>query len=83
MAIDAGFAGDSDSYGAESPYVVKAPGGYLMVYGGSDGEISRLHMASSSCVGVSETSGAAHSLQNFAPSRFSLPHAEQMAIRGV
>jgi hypothetical protein len=83
VAIDAGFAGDSDSYGAESPYVVKAPGGYLMVYGGSDGEISRLHMASSSCVGVSETSGAAHSLQNFAPSRFSLPHAEQMAIRGV
>jgi hypothetical protein len=39
--------------------------------------------SSSSCVGVAETSGAAHSLQNFALSRFSLSHAEQMAIRGV
>jgi hypothetical protein len=47
VAIDAGFAGDSDSYGAESPCVVKTPGGYLMVYGGSDGEISRPHMATS------------------------------------
>ena len=47
VAIDAGSAGDSDSYGAESPCVVKTPGGYLMVYGGSDGEISRLHMATS------------------------------------
>jgi hypothetical protein len=33
IAIDAGSAGDSDSYGAESPCVVKTPGGYLMVYG--------------------------------------------------
>jgi predicted GH43/DUF377 family glycosyl hydrolase len=47
IAIDAGFAGDSDSYGAESPCVVKTPGGYLMVYGGFDGETSRLHMATS------------------------------------
>jgi predicted GH43/DUF377 family glycosyl hydrolase len=47
VAIDAGFAGDSDSYGAESPCVVRTPGGYLMVYGGSDGEISRPHMATS------------------------------------
>ena len=47
VAIDAGFAGDSDSYGAESPCVVKTPGGYLMVYGGSDGDTSRLHMATS------------------------------------
>jgi hypothetical protein len=39
--------------------------------------------SSSSCVGVAETSGAAHSLQNFARSRFSPPHTEQMAIRGV
>ena len=31
VAIDAGSAGDSDSYGAESPCVVKTPGGYLMV----------------------------------------------------
>jgi len=47
MAIDAGFAGDSDSYGAESPCVVKTPGVYLMVYGGFDGEVGRLHMATS------------------------------------
>jgi predicted GH43/DUF377 family glycosyl hydrolase len=47
VAIDAGFAGDTDSYGAESPCVVKTPGGYLMVYGGFDGEASRLHMATS------------------------------------
>jgi predicted GH43/DUF377 family glycosyl hydrolase len=47
VAIDAGFAGDTDSYGAESPCVVKTPGGYLMVYGGFDGEVSRLHMATS------------------------------------
>ncbi len=46
-AIDAGCAGDSDSYGAESPCVVKTAGGYLMVYGGFDGEVSRLHMATS------------------------------------
>jgi predicted GH43/DUF377 family glycosyl hydrolase len=47
IAVDAGFAGDTDSYGAESPCVVKTPGGYLMVYGGFDGRISRLHMATS------------------------------------
>ena len=47
MAIDAGFAGDSDFYGAESPCVVKTPGVYLMVYGGFDGEVGRLHMATS------------------------------------
>jgi len=47
LAIDAGFAGDTDSYGAESPCVVKTPGGYLMVYGGFDGEVGRLHMATS------------------------------------
>ena len=47
IAVDAGFAGDTDSYGAESPCVVKTPGGYLMVYGGFDGQVSRLHMATS------------------------------------
>jgi predicted GH43/DUF377 family glycosyl hydrolase len=47
LAVDAGFVGRSDSYGAESPCVVKTPGGYLMVYGGFDGEIGRLHMATS------------------------------------
>lgn len=47
IAVDAGFAGDTDSYGAESPCVVKTPGGYLMAYGGFDGEVSRLHMATS------------------------------------
>jgi predicted GH43/DUF377 family glycosyl hydrolase len=47
VAIDAGFAGDSDQYSVESPCVVKTPGGYLMVYAGFDGEATRLHMATS------------------------------------
>jgi predicted GH43/DUF377 family glycosyl hydrolase len=47
VAIDAGFAGDSDDYGVESPCVVKTPGGYLMVYAGFDGDVTRLHMATS------------------------------------
>src|SRR4249919_3285205 len=42
VAIDAGFAGDSDSYGAESPCVVKTLGGYLMVCGGFDGAVGRV-----------------------------------------
>ena len=47
VAIDVGAAGDSDSYAVESPCVVATPGGYLMVYGGFDGEVERLHMATS------------------------------------
>ena len=47
VVIDAGFAGDSDQYGVESPCVVKTPGGYLMAYAGFDGEVTRLHMATS------------------------------------
>jgi predicted GH43/DUF377 family glycosyl hydrolase len=47
VAIDAGFAGDSDGYSVESPCVVHTPGGYLMAYGGFDGEMTRLHMATS------------------------------------
>jgi predicted GH43/DUF377 family glycosyl hydrolase len=47
VAIDAGFAGDSDNYGVESPCVVKTPGGYLMIYAGFDGDVARLHMATS------------------------------------
>ena len=47
VAIDAGFAGDSDQYGVESPCVVRTPGGYLMAYAGFDGEATRLHMATS------------------------------------
>jgi hypothetical protein len=45
VAIDAGFAGDTDDYGVESPCVVKTPGGYLMAYAGFDGDVTRLHMA--------------------------------------
>ncbi len=48
VAIDAGFAGDSDRYGVESPCVVATPGGFLMAYAGFDGEATRLHMATSS-----------------------------------
>jgi predicted GH43/DUF377 family glycosyl hydrolase len=47
IVIDAGFAGESDAYGVESPCVVKSPGGYVMAYGGSDGELTRLHLATS------------------------------------
>jgi predicted GH43/DUF377 family glycosyl hydrolase len=47
VAIDAGFAGKSDHYAVESPCVVRTPGGYLMAYGGFDGEATRLHMATS------------------------------------
>jgi len=48
VAIDAGFAGESDEYGVQSPCVVKTPGGFLMAYAGFDGEADRLHMATSS-----------------------------------
>jgi len=48
VAIDAGFAGESDEYGVQSPCVVKTPGGLLMAYAGFDGEADRLHMATSS-----------------------------------
>jgi len=47
VAIDCGFSGSSDEYGVESPCVVKTPGGYLATYAGFDGEVSRLHMATS------------------------------------
>jgi predicted GH43/DUF377 family glycosyl hydrolase len=47
VAIDAGFAGETDSYGIESPCVVRTVDGYLMAYAGSDGADTRLHMATS------------------------------------
>jgi predicted GH43/DUF377 family glycosyl hydrolase len=47
IAIDAGFAGSTDSYGVEAPSVVRTRGGYLMAYAGSDGPITRLHAATS------------------------------------
>ena len=47
VALDLGSAGDSDEFGVESPCVVRVPGGFLMAYGGSDGENTRLHMATS------------------------------------
>jgi hypothetical protein len=47
VVIDAGFAGETDAYGVESPCVIDTPGGYLMAYGGSDGETTRLHLATS------------------------------------
>src|SRR5438105_4564470 len=48
VAIDAGFSGESDQYGVQSPCAVKTPGGYLMSYAGFDGGVTRLHMATSS-----------------------------------
>ena len=47
VAIDAGFAGDTDLYGVESPSVVHTKDGYLMAYAGFDSESTRLHMATS------------------------------------
>jgi predicted GH43/DUF377 family glycosyl hydrolase len=47
VAVDAGLAGDSDRYGVESPCVAKVDEGYLMVYGGFDGQDSCLHLATS------------------------------------
>ena len=47
IVIDAGFSGQNDAYGVESPCVLETPGGYLMAYGGSDGELTRLHVATS------------------------------------
>jgi predicted GH43/DUF377 family glycosyl hydrolase len=48
IRVDAGLAGDSDAYGVEAPCVIHSPGGYLMVYGGFDSEVTRLHVATSS-----------------------------------
>jgi predicted GH43/DUF377 family glycosyl hydrolase len=48
VAIDAGFSGRKDEYGVQSPCVVRTPSGYLMSYAGFDGEVTRLHMATSS-----------------------------------
>ncbi len=46
-AVNAGTSGASDSYGVESPSVATTPDGYVMAYGGFDGDTSRLHMATS------------------------------------
>src|SRR5207237_10379834 len=43
VALEVGSAGGTDAYGVESPCVVKVHGRYLMAYGGSDGESTRLH----------------------------------------
>jgi predicted GH43/DUF377 family glycosyl hydrolase len=47
VVIDAGFSGESDQYGVESPSVVRTPGEYVMAYAGFDGHTTRLHMAAS------------------------------------
>jgi predicted GH43/DUF377 family glycosyl hydrolase len=47
VAVDAGFAGETDAYGAACPSVVRTRGGYIMAYAGSDGADTRLHMATS------------------------------------
>ena len=47
ISVDAGLAGTSDLYGVESPSVVATPEGYRMVYAGSDGLETQLHMATS------------------------------------
>jgi len=47
VAVDAGLAGDSDRYGVEASCVVKFDETYRMVYGGFDGQSSRIHLATS------------------------------------
>jgi len=47
VSVDVGLAGDSDSYGVDSPSVVATPTGYLMIYAGSDGADTQLHLATS------------------------------------
>lgn len=48
VAVEPSLAGETDQFGVEAPCVVKTPAGYLMVYGGFDGEVTRLHIAASS-----------------------------------
>ncbi|HVN11283.1 MAG TPA: hypothetical protein VMT69_04255, partial [Kineosporiaceae bacterium] len=47
VAIDTGFAGPTDTFGVDAPCVVRTQAGYLMLYGGSDGPDTRLHVATS------------------------------------
>lgn len=47
VVVEPGLAGDTDDFGVHDPCVVRTPGGYLMAYAGSDGQVTRLHMASS------------------------------------
>ena len=47
VVIEPGLAGETDDYGVQSPCVVRTRGGFLMTYTGFDGELNRLHMASS------------------------------------
>lgn len=47
VAVDAGLAGASDAAGAGSPSVLRTADGYLMAYVGSDGTVTRVHLATS------------------------------------
>jgi predicted GH43/DUF377 family glycosyl hydrolase len=42
-----GLAGDTDAAGVEAPSVVRGRHGYLMAYSGSDGTVTRTHLATS------------------------------------
>ena len=45
--VEAGSSGASDAQGVEAPSVVRSPTGFSMAYAGSDGDDTRLHMATS------------------------------------
>ena len=45
LGLDAGTTGATDAYGVEAPTVIRTPDGFVMVYAGSDGADTRLHMA--------------------------------------
>jgi len=72
IAIDAGFSGETDAYGVESPSVVRTFGGLLMAYAGSDGGDTRLHMATS--VDGSEWRAHGTFLQREAPDAVGATH---------
>jgi predicted GH43/DUF377 family glycosyl hydrolase len=46
-SVEPGLAGATDAAGVHSPSVVRRDDGYLMVYAGSDGTTTRLHLAAS------------------------------------
>ena len=57
VVIEPGFAGATDAFAVDAPCVLRTPAGYLMLYGGSDGPDTRLHVATSRDGGAWEAHG--------------------------
>lgn len=47
ISIEPGLAGATDAAGVDAPSVVRTGDGYLMAYAGSDGAVTRVHLATS------------------------------------